>query len=352
MTEENTKSTNILLEKLPNEATYMAMNRFKTHLLDHHKIMVSLSGGSDSDTMLDIIYRVLQEREYSNVDIHYIFFDTGIEYEATKRHIDELEEKYGIKIERIRSTVPVPLGCMKFGLPFLSKYCSQMISRLQRYNFDFKKDGNKSYEELIQLYPKCKGALKFWCNIWDKKPDRYKNKSYFEIDRFNFLKEFMIENPPDFKISDLCCKGAKKEPSEKYIKENDIDLKLLGLRQAEGGVRSAAIKSCYSQYEDDADVFRPIWWFKDKDKKQYKDFFKLNYSDCYEKWGFKRTGCAGCPFGSNFEEELVEIQKYEPKLYNAIVNIFGKSYEYTRKYREFKKQKQSKIGLKVKWLNF
>ena len=49
-----------------------------------------------------------------------------------------------------------------------------------------------------------------------------------------------------------------------------------------------------------------------------------------------RTGCAGCPFGRDFEKELEIIKKYEPQLYKAVTNIFGDSYEYTRKYRKFK----------------
>ena len=49
--------------------------------------------------------------------------------------------------------------------------------------------------------------------------------------------------------------------------------------------------------------------------------------------------CAGCPFGRDFEFELEVIEKYEPKLYRAVNNIFGDSYAYTRKYREFCKLK-------------
>lgn len=55
----------------------------------------SVSGGSDSDIMIDIIERVRGDRP-----VTYVFFDTGIEYEATKRHLDDSETKYGIKIER------------------------------------------------------------------------------------------------------------------------------------------------------------------------------------------------------------------------------------------------------------
>ena len=34
-----------------------------------------------------------------------------------------------------------------------------------------------------------------------------------------------------------------------------------------------------------------------------------------------------------FEEELIAVEKYEPKLFVAVNNIFGDSYEYTRKYK-------------------
>ena len=64
----------------------------------------------------------------------------------------------------------------------------------------------------------------------------------------------------------------------------------------------------------------------------------ITHSKCYTEYGLKRTGCAGCPFGRDFEQELDVIANYEPKLYKAVNNIFGDSYEYTRKYREFVKR--------------
>lgn len=62
------------------------------------------------------------------------------------------------------------------------------------------------------------------------------------------------------------------------------------------------------------------------------------HSDCYTEYGMTRTGCAGCPFGRDFEEELRVIQTYEPKLYTMVNNVFGKSYEYTIKYKDFVKK--------------
>ena len=58
----------------------------------YKNIICSISGGSDSDVMLDIIYRVDKEKK-----VKYVWFDTGLEYQATKDHIKELEEKYSIK---------------------------------------------------------------------------------------------------------------------------------------------------------------------------------------------------------------------------------------------------------------
>lgn len=74
-------------------------------------IVCSISGGADSDIMLDIISKLDTDKK-----VKYVFFDTGIEYEATKKHLVYLEEKYGITIERVKAIKPVPFGCRKYGL--------------------------------------------------------------------------------------------------------------------------------------------------------------------------------------------------------------------------------------------
>ena len=54
----------------------------------------SVSGGSDSDVMLDICWRCDKDNK-----IQYVWFDTGLEYQATKEHLKYLEEKYDIEIK-------------------------------------------------------------------------------------------------------------------------------------------------------------------------------------------------------------------------------------------------------------
>lgn len=316
-----------LIEQLPTlailDSFIITNNKLKNPC--YKNISVSVSGGSDSDILLDLVERLKCDKK-----VNYVWFDTGLEYQATKEHLKYLEDKYGIQIERVKSVKPIPLSCRHYGQPFISKQVSEWISRLQRHNFKWE---DKPFKELIKKYPKCKAALKWWCNLWGE-------KSKFNISYNKHLKEFMMANPPKFSISNKCCYYAKKAVIKKYIEDNRIDLNIYGVRKSEGGARGTAYKNCFtSGYEKEtADEYRPIFWYKNDDKKAYENTFNITHSKCYSCYGLERTGCAGCPFGKDFETELEIIKEHEPKLFNAVNKIFGDSYEYTRKYREFAKR--------------
>lgn len=296
----------------------------------YRKIMVGISGGSDSDTMLDALHRLDFEKK-----ITYVYFGTGMEYEATKRHLKELEAKYQIKIETLDPVLPIPTCCRKYGAPFWSKHVSEMIYRLQRHGFKWE---DRPFDELIQEYPRCRAALRWWCNDFPKKKSG--KESSFNIDYVPFLKEYMIENPPP-PIAAMCCQKAKKEPAENYERASGFDLVCSGVRKAEGGIRSVAYSTCHTFAKaDSCATYRPLFWLTDQDKRDYKEHYGLTYSDCYEVWGMTRTGCPGCPYGKEFEQELELMQKYEPKFYRAAVKIFGASYEYTRGFLRYRAERK------------
>jgi len=128
--------------------------------------------------------------------------------------------------------------------------------------------------------------------------------------------------------------------SHKVTKDGMYDLVCLGIRKQENGIRAAAFKSCFAQNSNGWDDFRPVFWFSDNDKIEYCQRYDVIHSRCYTEYGLLRTGCFGCPFGKRFEEELAIIEKYEPKLFKAAQAIFGKGYDYTRRYLEFRNKNQ------------
>ena len=278
--------------------------------------------------MLDICWKCDKDNK-----IDYVWFDTGLEYQATKEHLKYLENKYNIKIIKYKAIKPIPVACKEYGQPFISKHTSQMVAILQRHNFKWE---DEPFEELLKKYPRCKSALKWWCNET--------NPAYC-IKQNRFLKEFMIENPITFKVNYLCCDYAKKNVSHKIVKENNYDLVITGIRKAEGGIRAIAYKSCYSEKENGkADNYRPLFWYKNTDKEEYEKHYKIKHSRCYTQYEFRRTGCACCPFGGrNLNDELETISFYEPKLYKAVNSIFKESYEYTRRYREYYAEKKAEL---------
>lgn len=315
-----------LLKNLPKNTTIFDSFVKADSLINSGKfkrIIVSVSGGSDSDLITDIVSKVTSNAEY-------VYFDTGLEYQATKDHLDYLEEKYGITIQRVKAKTPVPLACKLTGQPFISKLVSEFMGRLQKNGFKWQ---DKPYEELIKEYPKCKSAIDWWCNH----KGRGMETSFFNINRNKYLKEFLIENPPTFNISNKCCDLAKKETAHGYASPQDLSV--VGIRKAEGGAR-VRYKSCTSLSQE-VNTYRPIFWYGIEDKKEYEEFASIVHSKCYTEYGLKRTGCAGCPFGRDFEFELEVLKKWEPKLYKAVCNIFKESYEYTRKYKEYRKLKES-----------
>ncbi len=298
-------------------------------LATHSKALVSISGGADSDVMVDVCERV---RSVVKCQVSYVWFDTGLEYRATKRHLRYLEERYGIEILRRRAEKTIPVSCGEFGQPFLSKLVSDRCERLQGSGFAWI---DEPYEVLIEKHPRCTTGIKWWCNQNTKSDE----PGWFDIGRNRWLKEYMVENPPTFPISAKCCDYAKKRVSRRMETEGGYDVVLVGVRKAEGGVRSTH-GTCFDKGHG-IDTYRPLFWLSDADKEAYVRLFRIRRSDCYELWGFERTGCTGCPFNRNVVANLEVVERYEPALAMAARRVFAESHEYTRQYREYVRERKS-----------
>jgi len=283
------------------------------------KWIVSYSGGSDSDTLMYFLRSIGHEPKG-------VFFNTGFEYQATKRHIAWMRTQ-GFNIVEAKTYKTIPVAIRQKGVPFWSKYVSDMLQRLIRNGFGFE---DLPFDELILRYPRCKSALRWWTNRWGAKR---RNISWNPK-----LREFLTQHPPQFKISAICCDYAKKYTARNYIRENGIELALTGVRKAEGGIRATAYKTCFLSKgtHNKDDLYMPIFWWSDLEKQKWDEANGVRHSDCYAVYGLRRTGCAACPFGSDVEQELDILSHHEPLLFKAANNIFGDSYTYARKFEQFR----------------
>ena len=289
----------------------------------HRHALVSVSVGADSDVMVDLVERVRIEQP---IEVTYVWFDTGMELDATRDQLAYLEHRYGVGILRERALKTIPVCCREFGQPFVSKMASRQISTLQRGGFLWE---DEPYGVLVLRYPNMNvSAIKWWANEYAT------GTSMYRVDRNPWLKEFMTDNPPDFEISDKCCAYAKKGASADLIRRVGADLSMIGVRRSEGGTRQLH-DSCFD-HGARHDTYRPLFWLTSSDREAYEGLFGIEHSACYSDWGFARTGCTGCPFAADAEWQLDVIEDYEPRMARAARKVFAESYEYTRAYREYR----------------
>lgn len=104
-------------------------------LKEHPNAICSYSGGADSDILIDLIERV---RVMFNLPkVKYAFFNTGLEMAATKRHVKEVAEKYGVEIEEYRPKKgdDIVSASRRHGIPFVSKIMSSGLEAVQKKTF-------------------------------------------------------------------------------------------------------------------------------------------------------------------------------------------------------------------------
>lgn len=314
-----------------------------TRLRQHPKAICSYSGGADSDIMIDLI-ESCREIAPSLPKVKYVFFNTGLEMKATKDHVKETAEKYGVEIETVRPDVGIVSATRKCGQPFVSKIMSAGLEGWQKKSiplsiadeYDQAIDKHAKREELRRRYPGCESTINFLCccnSAGEPRPN-----IQLVINSSKYMRDFIAEHPPKFKISAKCCDYCKKHVAHKVQK--DYEMIITGERRDEGGMRSVPRKDnttlCFGEMASGQFRLRPLYYVSDKDKAWYKETHKIKYSDAYEVYGLKRTGCCGCPISYRAVDDLELIGKYEPNIAKAAWNIFGDSYRYRQEYNKYK----------------
>lgn len=285
-------------------------------LKEHPNAICSYSGGADSDIMIDLIERT--RVIFGLPPVKYVFFNTGLEMQATKDHVKETAEKYGVEIKEERPKVNIVNATRRYGVPFVSKIMSSGLSEWQKkgiplsiaQEYDNASDKAAKRKELKERYPKCESVINFLCccnSAGEPRPN-----IQLVINSSKYMRDFISEYPPDFKISAKCCDYCKKQIAHRVQK--DYDMVITGERRDEGGMRSVPRKDntalCFTETADGKYRLRPLYYISDIDKAWYKERYGIKYSDAYEVYGLTRTGCCGCPIYTwcdDFNEQLREM---------------------------------------------
>lgn len=315
-------------------------------LREHPNAICSYSGGADSDIMLDLIERT--RKVFKLPPITYVFFNTGLEMKATKDHVKRQADKYGIEIKEVRPEINIVRATRLHGVPFVSKIMSAGLSEWQKKGiplsiadeYDQAEDKAAKRKELKERYPKCESVINFLCccnAAGEPRPN-----IQLVINSSKYMRDFIAEYPPDFKISAKCCDYCKKHVAHKIQK--NYEMIITGERRDEGGMRSVPRKDntalCFTETSSGQFRLRPLYYVSDKDKAWYKEYYGIKYSDAYEVYGLTRTGCCGCPISYKAVDDLELIRPYEPNVVKAAWNIFGRSYEYRKLYNEYKERRR------------
>lgn len=311
-------------------------------LKEHPNAMCSYSGGSDSDIMMHMIETA--RKIFNLPPIKYYFFETGLEMEATRRHVRETAELYGVEIQTVRPKKNIVQATREYGQPFVSKIMSAGLEAVQKKNiplsiadeYNQAEDKEAKRKELKERYPGCEQAINFLCccnSAGEPRPN-----IQLVINSSKYMLDFIKENPIPFRISNHCCDICKKQSA--HAIEKQFDMVITGERRDEGGMRSVprsdSSTMCFTETAAGKFRLRPLYYVSDADKQWYKDYYGIRYSDAYEVYGLKRTGCCGCAISARAVADLELIRPYEPNVVKAAWAIFGDSYRYRAKYNEYK----------------
>ena len=143
------------------------MSIIAKRLTQHPKAICSYSGGADSDIMIDLIERT--RKAFDLPPVKYVFFNTGLEMQATKDHVKATAEKYGVEIETCRPKIGIVQASRKYGIPFVSKIMSGGLSDWQKKGVPLSiadeyanaEDKIAKRKELKERYPKCESLINF-----------------------------------------------------------------------------------------------------------------------------------------------------------------------------------------------
>jgi len=264
-----------------------------------HNAYISFSGGKDST-----ILHYLIDMALPNNNIPRVYANTGIEYKMVREYVKELA-KTDDRIIILNQTRNIKQTLEKYGYPFKSKEHSK---KLEQYH----NNGNK-----ITHY------LKMYLDENDN--GNFKSK-------YKCPKMLKYQFTPDFKLhcSHLCCNKLKKDLIHRWQKESKRVVCLTGMRKEEGGQRANI--NCVIKKNNQLVMFHPLLVVNEDWENQFLNINKIKLCDLYyPPYSFKRTGCKGCPFALDLQNQLDVMRELLPNEYKQCEILWKPVYDEYRR---------------------
>lgn len=228
-----------------------------------------------------------------------MFINTSIEYLDILKFVKDLASKDD-RFVILNSGINIKNLLEQYGYPFKSKEHSSKL-------YDYKQGGRAPNV----LKYKNNAGMRYCCP---------------KILLYQFNDDFNI------KISHKCCLYLKKKPAHNWAKQNGKTIILTGMRKDEGGQRKN-IKGCVlTDKKGRLKRFHPLLVVND----DFEDWFidQYNIELCklyYPPYNFKRTGCKGCPFNLDLQQQLDVMKNLLPNEYKQCEVIWKPVYDEYRR---------------------
>lgn len=259
---------------------------------------LSFSGGKDST----IVHYLLDQALPGN-KIPRVFINTGIEYQMIVDFVKGLAAKDD-RFIILQPTQAIKPMLEKYGYPFKSKQHAHNVMVYQHSGIG---QSVKRYLGIIE------SNTKFRCP---------------KCLEYQFTSEFTL------KLSDNCCRKLKKEPIHKWEKASNRHIAITGMRNSEGGER-ASIKGCIlTDKQGNVKRFHPLIKVTDAWENWLIERERESIALCplyCQPYNFKRTGCKGCPFSLDLQDQLETMELYLPNERKQCEMIWKPVYEEYRR---------------------
>jgi len=262
-----------------------------------HNAYLSFSGGKDSTILHHLLDMALP-----NNRIPRVFINTGIEYQMIVDFVKGLASKDD-RFVILQPSTPIKPMLEKVGYPFKSKEHSLYVQQFQKNGM------SKTVERYLSP------------------SESRKDYGCPKILRYQFSNDFKL------KISNQCCYELKKKPIHEWQEKNNRAITITGMRKEEGGNRKNIQGCILTDTKGKLVKFHPLLVVDDDWESQFIERERaIALAPLYcQPFNFNRTGCKGCPYALDLQEQLEIMEEYLPNERKQCEFIWKPVYEEYRR---------------------